>query len=192
MNRNWILLIACAAILLTGCGPVPLTAQVLDPDQGLVNTPTPSPTLTGTSRPSTVPASATAGPTPDPATLQPLATGSISATPEIIDVTPPPTADPPSDNTSNPLIDQARTDLAQRLNIDSGQIALIEFRSVVWSDGSLGCPQPGMGYTQVLVEGYYIKLSVGKRIFQYHGGQGRPPFLCDNPEKPLSSGSTDS
>ena len=42
---------------------------------------------------------------------------------------------------------------------------LIRDEAVTWSDGSLGCPQPGEYYTQVLVPGYWIVFDVaGHRI----------------------------
>jgi hypothetical protein len=31
----------------------------------------------------------------------------------------------------------------------------------VWNDGSLGCPEPGMMYTQALVNGYWLIIEAG-------------------------------
>lgn len=52
---------------------------------------------------------------------------------------------------------------------------------VTWRDGSLGCPQPGMRYKQVLVNGYRIVLRHGGSEYPYHGAGARPPFLCERP-----------
>jgi hypothetical protein len=52
---------------------------------------------------------------------------------------------------------------------------------VIWRDGSLGCPQPGMMYTQALVDGFRIVLRVKGQEVSYHG-PGKPPFRCDNPD----------
>lgn len=82
------------------------------------------------------------------------------------------------------LFDQARQDLAQRLGIDPGGIELVELTSVVWPDGSLGCPQPGVEYTQMQVEGTRIRLVVEGRVYSYHSGEGRAPFLCERPVGP--------
>lgn len=185
MKRNWIWLAVCVSIMITGCGPAPLTAEVLDPDQGLTNAPALAPT--NTTLPATSPSSPAAVPTLDLAavTVRPLTSTVIPSTPEIIAVTPLPTAVPPPDAASQTLIEKAKADLAKRLGIDSSQIALIEFRTVIWPDGSLGCPQPGMAYTQVLVEGYFIRLGVSQHLFEYHGGQNGDPFLCENPDKSL-------
>ncbi len=84
----------------------------------------------------------------------------------------------PFDPSMEKTVTQAKDDLAQRLAIDPGQIVLVEAASVTWPDGSLGCPQPGMAYTQVQVDGLLIRFSAGGRIYEYHGGGGRAPFLC--------------
>jgi hypothetical protein len=76
------------------------------------------------------------------------------------------------------IVTQAKADLAIRLAIDPRQIDLIEAASVTWPDGSLGCPQPGMVYTQVQVDGIRLRFRAGEHIYEYHGGAGRVPFLC--------------
>jgi hypothetical protein len=100
---------------------------------------------------------------------------------EVAPVTPVFTEPALPDQNSNPFVKQARDDLAARLGIDPAQITLIEFRDVTWPDSSLGCPHPDMGYLQVLMDGYLIRLGVGKQVYEYHGGGGRAPFLCENP-----------
>jgi len=77
------------------------------------------------------------------------------------------------------LASQARDDLAARLSIPIEQIEVIEAKPVVWPDGSLGCPDPDKAYLQVTQEGVLIRLRAGPRIYSYHGGAGRPPFLCE-------------
>jgi hypothetical protein len=77
------------------------------------------------------------------------------------------------------LIHLAQEDLAQRLSIAIEQIEVLEARSVVWPDASLGCPLPGMAYKQVPQDGSLIKLAVDGRVYEYHSGGGREPFLCE-------------
>jgi hypothetical protein len=77
------------------------------------------------------------------------------------------------------LLAEAKGDLAQRLSMPIEQIDLVELSSVVWPDGGLGCPEPGVAYTQVQVEGLIIRLRAGKQIYPYHSGGGTPPFLCE-------------
>ncbi len=75
-------------------------------------------------------------------------------------------------------ITKAKNDLATRLSIEPRNIEIVEVAAVTWPDGSLGCPQPGMMYTQVQVDGLLILFSAGGQIYEYHGGGGREPFLC--------------
>jgi len=81
------------------------------------------------------------------------------------------------------LVQQAQEDLAERLNVSIETIEFLKFEDMIWPDGSLGCPVPGMAYTQVLVEGYRILLQYADQVYAYHGGGSRPPFLCQNPQK---------
>lgn len=76
-------------------------------------------------------------------------------------------------------VDQAIADLAERLG-DDRIVSVTKAHTVTWPDGSLGCPQPGMMYTQALVDGYRIELTDGESLYQYHGATGAMPFLCEN------------
>lgn len=77
----------------------------------------------------------------------------------------------------------ATQDLANRLEISPDMIELVEIAQVIWRDGSLGCPQPGMLYTQALVNGVRIRLCAGDLIFHYHSSRNGIPFLCENPSE---------
>ena len=84
----------------------------------------------------------------------------------------------PLDPSLEKIVAQAKNDLANRLAIDPEQIELLKIASVTWPDGSLGCPQPGMEYTQVQVDGLLIRFRVMDSVYEYHSGGGRAPFLC--------------
>jgi len=75
----------------------------------------------------------------------------------------------------------ARADLASRLGVDEDEVSVIAVEGVTWRDGSLGCAEKGMMYTQALVEGQRITLAVGDTEYEYHTGGQREPFLCENP-----------
>ena len=83
------------------------------------------------------------------------------------------------------LATEAVSDLADRLGLSAGDVRLVSEESVTWRDGSLGCPQKGMMYTQALVPGTLIVLAVGDLEYRYHAGQGRGAFYCSNPQSPL-------
>lgn len=67
------------------------------------------------------------------------------------------------------LVQAAKDDLAQRLSLDAASIQVVKAEAVQWPDGSLGCPKPGMMYTQMVTPGYQIILSVGGTEYDYHG-----------------------
>lgn len=77
------------------------------------------------------------------------------------------------------VVDLAVADLASRLQNDV-LIEVVVAHELTWPDGSLGCPEPDMAYTQALVEGYRIELSDGSVDYQYHGANGQPPVLCEH------------
>ena len=87
-----------------------------------------------------------------------------------------------------PQVSEAIADLAGRLSVAPEQIAVVSVEAVVWPDGSLGCPQPGMMYPQVLQDGLRIRLAVEGVIYQYHSGGRRAPFLCEHPAEPAPPG----
>jgi len=65
-------------------------------------------------------------------------------------------------------VQAAITDLAGFINVQPDQITVVHLAEVTWPDPSLGCPEPGKAYAQVLVKGYKAILeSVGRR-FEYH------------------------
>lgn len=85
----------------------------------------------------------------------------------------------------------AVTDLASRLGIPERDIEVLTEENVTWRDGSLGCPRPGMMYTQALVEGSRIVLRADGRDYSYHSGAGRAPFYCENPVSPAAGPSAE-
>jgi len=81
-----------------------------------------------------------------------------------------------------PIVQQVKADLAGRLSIDEGQIEVVDVRDVAWRDGSLGCPQPDMMYTQVIINGMKIILSVDGEEYHYHSGGNSEAFYCETPD----------
>jgi hypothetical protein len=81
-------------------------------------------------------------------------------------------------------VDLAVADLAFRLERDASAIEVVGAEHVTWPDGSLGCAEPGMMYTQALVDGSRVMLAVDRRtrVFIYHAGWDRQPFLCPSTE----------
>jgi hypothetical protein len=97
----------------------------------------------------------------------------------------PPVLPTPADAGLQSLIEKAKADLGQRLSVSAEDIIVLEARSVIWPDGSLGCPQEGMVYAQVLTPGYLIRLQVGDQEFEYHASRGTEVVHCEYPMPPV-------
>ena len=72
-------------------------------------------------------------------------------------------------------------DAAGRLGVDASAVTIVDAHEETWSDGSLGCPQPGMMYTQALVEGYQVIVESNGTQLDYRGGGPGQFQLCEKP-----------
>jgi hypothetical protein len=124
-----------------------------------------------------------ASPTPAPQTTPPAAlpTGTPPASPPFDLATVVPSEVPVVGPLPSDLEARILADLETRTGAARDTFRLIRAESVVWSDGSLGCPQPGVFYTQMLVEGYWIVYQVGDQLFDYRASQGGDFRLCETP-----------
>jgi hypothetical protein len=101
----------------------------------------------------------------------------------------PPQEDLPSrgDQENLTAVDQlselAREDLAGELGIDAEDIELVEVESVDWANSSLGCPQEGMMYLQVITPGYRLTLEAEGQRYVYHTDAGKIVVLCEEKGK---------
>jgi hypothetical protein len=125
---------------------------------------------------------ATPSPSP-PGTTSPSASGPASPS-----ASPGTSAALPDDIRTRPTVAAAIEDTAARENVTADQVVVAAWSPVTWSDGSLGCPQEGMSYTQALVEGELLILRTGSGIFQYHARTGGPFAYCANPSAGYSVG----
>lgn len=84
-------------------------------------------------------------------------------------------------------VELAMQDLAQRLDVETDQIGLSGARPVNWRSSALGCPEPGMQYTQALVPGALIFLRANGATHGYHARFGDKPFYCprERAEQPV-------
>ena len=199
-------LLIAIALVIGACGDAGDTANDTESEAAQEGAPAPSSTSPPASAPSTTStteSSAITDQSTAPSTVAPPAT--TSQEPGTTNTTQPPGApaedapsgdvDPGEPTTIAPdtavppgfesLVAAARTDLAGRLGVDASQIGIAGAESIVWPDAGLGCPQPGMAYAQVQVDGFRLVLTHGGASYAYHGGGDRPqPFLCDKPSFP--------
>lgn len=78
---------------------------------------------------------------------------------------------------SETVVVAAQADLAARLGVEEDSIGLEAVEERQWPDTSLGCPEPGFFYAQVITPGYRIVLSVGPDEYVYHASTSRA-VLC--------------
>lgn len=95
-----------------------------------------------------------------------------------------PTGPVPTSVLAQDNVKAAIADLAQREGVDEGAVTAAGYLSVTWRDGSIGCPKPGMMYTQALVPGHLLVLEVDGELFSYHAGQKDTFNYCANPSLP--------
>jgi hypothetical protein len=65
------------------------------------------------------------------------------------------------------LIALAVVDAAQRAGAATSDVSVVSVTPREWSDRSLGCPKPGVGYAQVITPGYAIVVEVRGRRYEY-------------------------
>jgi hypothetical protein len=72
----------------------------------------------------------------------------------------------------------AISDLAAKRKVAPEAVQVVSVEPVDWSDTSLGCPQPGMFYAQIIVQGYKIVLSADGQQAEYHSDQNGRVVTC--------------
>jgi hypothetical protein len=72
-----------------------------------------------------------------------------------------------------PVVDMAKSDLAKRLNIPEELVHFIKQEKKDWPDTSLGFPEAGKMYAQVVTPGFVIILEAGGKQYEYHSDYKR-------------------
>lgn len=65
------------------------------------------------------------------------------------------------------------------------EIAVERVEAVEWPDASLGCPEPGVMYAQVVTPGYRVELSAGGETVWVHTDAGRQVVVCGEDGHPV-------
>lgn len=71
-------------------------------------------------------------------------------------------------------------DMFARSGSKTDKINVVKMEAVTWTDGALGCPEPGRLYTQAFVEGYWIILEIDGVRYDYRATQSGDYRLCEN------------
>ena len=70
---------------------------------------------------------------------------------------------------AQPLVDLAKANLAEHLSIGPDEITMQSVEAVEFPDTSLGVPEPGHMYAQVITPGSIIVLVAADTVYEYHG-----------------------
>jgi hypothetical protein len=155
------------ALILSGCGsappgqsePVAAEAQAVE-----LATPTAAPTVTPTPTSTSLPTEIIEEP------VSPVEPAQGDAMPDTLPNLPP---------GSESAVKAAIEDLSSLQNIAAAEISVQSVEATDWSDSSLGCPQEGFMYAQVITPGYLILLEAGGETHEYHTNQtGDSVVLC--------------
>ena len=88
-------------------------------------------------------------------------------------------ASPVTGEVPDDLLAAIVADLAARENVLAEEINVVRGQEVIWPDGSLGCAQPGMMYTQAQVSGYWVVLRAGESEYDYRASATGYFILCE-------------
>ncbi|MBI2845062.1 MAG: hypothetical protein HYX86_00805 [Chloroflexi bacterium] len=91
--------------------------------------------------------------------------------------TPQPTVQVPEE--AEKVVALAIADLAVRLGVPEAEILVVSVDAVEWPDTSLGHPQPGYAYAQVITPGFRIILEAKGQIYEYHSDYERVVFIAE-------------
>ena len=73
-------------------------------------------------------------------------------------------------------------DAARRFRVIESSVVIASAEQITWNDGSLGCPEPGMNYTQALVPGYRIVAKTVDGSLTYHTDAHAQVRTCATPQ----------
>jgi hypothetical protein len=179
--RKITFLVGLSALALAACGqagpaaaPAAPTAIVEQPTAApatIVERPTIAPTAAPSpaSRPTAMPAPpATEVATPGDTATEPASPGPGSG----LSVAPPPA-----------LVGAAQRQLANYLKVSVDKLSLQSANKQEWPDGSLGCPQEGLAYPQVVTPGFLLIFTDAAQSMRYevHTGVSEAQMvLCEN------------
>jgi hypothetical protein len=119
-----------------------------------------------------------------------------AALPTPTDMTPAPSAATPSPTPADAIVGQppAPTDAALQLagaaavqvaastlGLGQAEITVTAIEEMEWPDASLGCPQPGYAYAQVITPGYRATVQAGGQSYDVHMDSQGYGLICPPP-----------
>jgi hypothetical protein len=165
------LTVGCTATVAPEATPTATTAS---------QTPAPTPTSAPDGQPTVDTETDLETLTPQPVETRPGRPTPAGTLQHLETVTPRDEGTPVVGETPLDLLEAIIADLVQRTGVDPQAIEVVRAEEVVWNDGSLGCPEPGVFYTQALVSGYRVVLQVGDETYDYRATESGAFRLCES------------
>lgn len=109
------------------------------------------------------------------------------ALPRGAEMAPQTTPEPVVEPIPEELMVQTLVDLQNRLQLgalSAEDYTVIRAEAVTWPDGSLGCPEPGVMYTQALVDGYQLIIEANGEMYDYRLASNGFVKLCEGGLRP--------
>ncbi len=89
----------------------------------------------------------------------------------------------PGSESSTEIEEAAVSYLAAEIDASPQEIEVLEMEAVEWSDASLGCPQEGEMYAQVITPGYRLLLAAGGEEYNIHTDRSGDRIIICEPER---------
>jgi hypothetical protein len=80
-----------------------------------------------------------------------------------------PSSSPGAIDLSASVVDPVVAEISRISGVPVAEVKIISAEAVTFPDGSLGCPVPGMAYTQMMTDGYKIVAAAGGTTYDYRG-----------------------
>ena len=78
----------------------------------------------------------------------------------------------------NGVVEVALNAASKETGLAKSELEVVLAEAVIWPDGSMGCPQPDVVYTQATVPGYRVRVRAGDVLLNYHANSKGLVFLC--------------
>jgi hypothetical protein len=75
-------------------------------------------------------------------------------------------------------LDAARQAAITHLGVTPDQLQVSQVEAQQWPDSSLGCPQPGQLYSQIITPGFLVMITSGPHQLEYHTDMRSRVVLC--------------
>lgn len=118
----------------------------------------------------------------DPTTSSPSGSTSTTDATASTTITEPTTTSEAEMPDTTSVAEKAISELATRLRTSADEIEVVRSEEVQWPDASLGCPEDGRAYAQVVTPGFQVILQTDGRVYDYHAGSDGDVFLCPSDE----------